>query len=65
MDKLNFVEVTFATSSKRYTYHSAEKLAVGDKVTVLTSDGVTPVTVVRLLQQAPAFKTKPIHGRRA
>lgn len=63
--KLQYVEVVFASSKKRYTYHSTEPLKVGDKATVLTADGVTPVTVVSVLSHTPAFKTKPIHGRQA
>ncbi|WNO48501.1 hypothetical protein [Achromobacter phage SE2] len=61
---IKYVEVVFASSSKRYTYHTELDLQVNDHATVLTADGVTPVQVVAILKQAPAFKTKPIHALR-
>ncbi|QDH83858.1 hypothetical protein Axy14_055 [Achromobacter phage vB_AxyS_19-32_Axy14] len=59
-----FVEVQFASSLKNYTYHADNLgLQVGDKAEVLTADGKTPVTVKRLLDHVPAFKTKPIQRK--
>lgn len=60
---MKFVEVVFATSAKRYTYHTDLDVGPNDKALVLTADGLTPVTVCRVLDYAPAFKTKPLHSK--
>jgi hypothetical protein len=60
-----FVKCQFNPWDQRsYTYHhDGEPVAVGDKVKVETTRGVSVVEVVGLTDEQPKFETKPILGK--
>ena len=59
-----YVAVKFNDWDRRsYTYHhDGDPLSIGDRVTVMTADGTSTVTVDAIVHAKPSFATKPIHG---
>lgn len=63
----HYLKCSFKEGGAPYTYHyeGTDPLSPGDKVTVETKHGTASETVVMALDEAPAFPTKAIVGKKS